>query len=106
MTKSNKEQSKNNSNRNLKIDGLRGVLAVSVFFHHTVISYYWIKNGTWEPIDNIAIMNLGSVSVSLFFMITGYLFYKIAIKIKAQAGELFIYRGCSEYIQYILLQWH
>lgn len=66
MTKSNKEQSKNNSNRNLKIDGLRGVLAVSVFFHHTVISYYWIKNGTWEPIDNIAIMNLGSVSVSLF----------------------------------------
>ncbi|MBO8066377.1 acyltransferase [Morganella morganii] len=103
MTKSNKEQSKNNSNRNLKIDGLRGVLAVSVFFHHTVISYYWIKNGTWEPIDNIAIMNLGSVSVSLFFMITGYLFYKIAIKNKSPSWRtIYLSRVFRIYPVYII----
>ena len=57
------------------IDGLRGYLALFVFFHHAAISYFYITTGRWAvPPSNLSV-HLGQASVSLFFMITAFLFY-------------------------------
>jgi uncharacterized membrane protein len=41
-------------NRLGAIDGLRGYLAIFVFFHHVVVTYYWKRDGYWgyppEPV--------------------------------------------------------
>ena len=57
------------------IDGLRGYLALFVFFHHAAISYFYITTGRWAvPPSNLSV-HFGQSSVSLFFMITAFLFY-------------------------------
>lgn len=56
------------------LDGLRGVLATAVIVHHFIVSYYWHVNGAWQTTDSRVLNNMGTVPVSLFFMITGYLF--------------------------------
>jgi peptidoglycan/LPS O-acetylase OafA/YrhL len=56
------------------IDGLRGYLAIFVFFHHVVVTYYWKRDGYWGYPPEPLFKNLGTVGVSIFFMITGYLF--------------------------------
>ena len=65
----------NRSERNVTIDGLRGFLALSVLFHHFVITWYWRADGDWiGRIPQDYFQNYGEVGVALFFMITGYLF--------------------------------
>lgn len=82
-----------NSNRISTIDGLRGYLALSVFIHHFIINYYWHINGTWlEPEENW-LVNIGEIPVSLFFMITGYLFSKKIFDNKFLAKEFLINRA-------------
>ncbi|MGY4492495.1 peptidoglycan/LPS O-acetylase OafA/YrhL [Pseudomonas sp. TE3610] len=56
------------------LDGLRGVLATAVLAHHFTVSYYWHVTSVWQMTDSRLINNMGAVPVSLFFMITGYLF--------------------------------
>jgi len=56
------------------IDGLRGYLAIMVFFHHVVITWYWKDTGHWVYPPETWFKGFGSVGVSVFFMITGYLF--------------------------------
>lgn len=56
------------------IDGLRGYLALFVFFHHSSVWFVYGKTGHWEaPASNLYV-HLGQTSVSLFFMITSFLF--------------------------------
>jgi peptidoglycan/LPS O-acetylase OafA/YrhL len=56
------------------IDGLRGVLALSVFVHHASCARNFFLNGRWEPMD--AVFNqMGTYAVTLFFFITGFLFW-------------------------------
>ena len=62
------------SNRTSTVDGLRGILALSVMAHHFYITYIWKTAGDWEKPESIVIDNFGAVAVSLFFLITGYLF--------------------------------
>lgn len=82
-----------NSNRISSIDGLRGYLALSVFVHHFIINYYWHINGVWlEPEENW-LVNIGEIPVSLFFMITGYLFSKKILDNKFLAKEFLINRA-------------
>lgn len=57
-----------------QIDGLRAFLALSVVAHHSLIGYYYFITGTWEVPDSNFYALLGPISVSLFFMITGFLF--------------------------------
>ena len=58
------------------IDGLRGYLAISVLIHHVVI---WTQisrlGGDWSLLAVNILNQLGSGSVALFFMITGFVFY-------------------------------
>jgi peptidoglycan/LPS O-acetylase OafA/YrhL len=56
------------------LDGLRGILATAVIVHHFTISYFWHTTSSWQTTDSRVLNNMGSVPVSLFFMITGYLF--------------------------------
>lgn len=56
------------------LDGLRGFLALSVFFHHFATTYYWKVNGTWLMPPELVYQNYGTVGVSIFFMMTGFLF--------------------------------
>lgn len=62
--------------RNSPIDGLRGLLAISVMTHHFYVTYMWKTTGEWFAPKQYALDNLGAIAVSLFFMITGYLFLK------------------------------
>jgi len=57
------------------VDGLRGYLAFFVFLHHTVITYFYIATGEWRVPPSNLFTQLGQASVSLFFMITAFLFY-------------------------------
>ena len=58
------------------IDGLRGYLALLVMVHHfSVWTMMTIHGGPWQSVPSIAIANFGVLSVMLFFMITGFLFY-------------------------------
>jgi len=56
------------------IDGLRGFLAISVFFHHFIITRNWKIYGEWVSPDEVYYQNYGKLGVAIFFMITGFLF--------------------------------
>ena len=56
------------------IDGLRGILALMVFIHHFVITWNWHNGLGWAKPDEAIYSNFGIVGVSIFFMITGFLF--------------------------------
>jgi peptidoglycan/LPS O-acetylase OafA/YrhL len=58
------------------IDGLRGYLAFAVFLHHACIWYAYLRTGRWEMPASALYAHLGQSSVSLFFMITGFLFWR------------------------------
>jgi peptidoglycan/LPS O-acetylase OafA/YrhL len=62
------------------LDGLRGFLALGVFFHHAAIYHRFLIDGNWElPPSGFYILQ-GQVGVSLFFVITGYLFWSRLVK--------------------------
>ena len=59
--------------RSRHLDGLRGILACCVVAHHSYYTFLWREGGSWGGTDNTLIINLGAVSVSLFFMMSAYL---------------------------------
>jgi peptidoglycan/LPS O-acetylase OafA/YrhL len=61
-----------------EIDGLRGFLAPAVFLSHIVSSYYWYRSGCWGWPPSTVYTLCGSAPVSLFFMVTGFLFWRRA----------------------------
>ncbi len=75
-------------NRISNIDGLRGLLALGVFFHHAAVYHAYIQ-GAWAlpPSRFYTVIGLGAVEV--FFMITGYLFW----------GKLLAERGRPDWIK-------
>ncbi|WP_419760663.1 acyltransferase family protein [Acidisoma sp.] len=56
------------------IDGLRGFLAIGVFIHHSVIYHQYLLTGRWDVPPSVFYTNIGKAGVTVFFMITGYLF--------------------------------
>lgn len=62
------------NNRFITIDGLRGFLGISVFIHHAYFWNIYLKTKQWSSSGNYIYNQLGQTSVSLFFMITGFLF--------------------------------
>ncbi len=76
------------------LDGLRGFAALSVFAHHLVITHHYIDTGIWaEPASRFYAL-IGPVGVSLFFMITGFLFWGKMLRAKGRPRwqELYIHR--------------
>ena len=81
------------SNRISSFDGLRGFLALSVFFHHTAIYHDYLRTGIWQSPTSRFYLLLGPAGVSMFFMITGYLFYAQLLKEKGRPNWKKLYIG-------------
>jgi len=81
------------STRYAEIDGLRGFLALGVFVFHLVVTHRFIATGNWEvpPVHFYAA--LGPVGVSLFFMITGFLFWGQLLRVKGKPRWRELYTG-------------
>ncbi len=75
------------------IDGLRGYLALSVFAHHFMLTWYW-KNTThwWRP-HEVYFQNIGLIGVMIFFMITGYLFTAKIMKDRHKTDWIKLYKS-------------
>ena len=77
------------------IDGLRGFLAFFVFLHHSCIWYFYLRSGKWEVPPSALYTHFGQSSVTLFFMITGFLFFSRLIDGRTKNidwGRLYISR--------------
>ncbi len=61
--------------RNVNLDGLRGLAALGVFFHHFALTYRYHQTGRWELTPSHLFNISGQGAVIIFFMITGYLFW-------------------------------
>lgn len=72
-----------NASRYGTIDGVRGFLALAVFLTHALSSFHWYSTGQWEWPPSMFYTLCGRIPVALFFMITGFLFWR-----KAIAGRL------------------
>lgn len=81
-----REQLSEAHTRYLALDGLRGFLALGVFFHHAVIFYFFYATGKWQIPPSTFYTLLGQIAVSLFFMITGFLFWSKAIAGKGRVS--------------------
>lgn len=68
------------------LDGLRGFLALAVFIHHAVIYQHYFQTGNWEITKQYPLYHFAAdFGVSLFFMITGFLFWT---KVLTSEGKL------------------
>ena len=70
--------------RYASIDGLRGYLAFFVFLHHSAVWYSYLRTGVWAIPMSRLYTQLGQSSVSLFFMITGLLFFSKLLAARRQ----------------------
>ena len=78
--------------RLVPIDGLRGFLALAVVFHHAATYHSFLLNGSWDCPSRFYEM-LGEAGVSMFFMITGYLFWSRMIAQKGRPDWAQLYVG-------------
>jgi len=58
------------------VDGLRGFLAIGVLFTHAVNTWYYYTEGLWNGHSGQGWGSTGETGVALFFMITGFLFWR------------------------------
>ncbi len=76
------------------LDGLRGFLALGVFLHHGVTTYFYARHGVWTcPSVSPAYMNLGPGAVDLFFAITGLLFWDKVLEAQGRLDWASFYRS-------------
>lgn len=69
------KKKQSDSSVDLQLEGLRGLLALGVFLHHSVRAYALIVTGEWaEPKSQLFSM-LASGPVLFFFYLSGYLFW-------------------------------
>jgi peptidoglycan/LPS O-acetylase OafA/YrhL len=74
------------AHRNGCLDGLRGLLALGVFMHHSFTAYGYFTRGEWTWSSSALFNHLGQSSVALFFMITAFLFSK-RLLVSSTAGR-------------------
>jgi len=72
-----------NPSRAAELDGLRGLLALGVFFTHAQTFRQWVISGNWEAPSSNFYSQLSVAPVGMFFLITGFLFWT-----KVQRGTL------------------
>ncbi|MBT2779669.1 MULTISPECIES: acyltransferase [unclassified Lysobacter] len=75
------------------LDGLRGFLAMSVFATHVIVHYDYLITGVWKPSAAQFYNTAGVVSVSVFFMLTGFLFWNKLLKAEGRPGWKDLYIG-------------
>lgn len=90
------EPSSSSERRATTVDGMRGFLALGVFFAHASGYATYATQGYWGAGPSVFFNQLGSIGVALFFIITSYLFWG-----KAIAGARGIHRA-RDYWRYLL----
>jgi len=68
------------SNHYAQLDGLRGILALSVFFTHTMSHHQLWTSGVWELPQSNFYSQMAVAPVAMFFLITGFLFWSKALR--------------------------
>ena len=79
--------------RSSTIDGLRGFLALGVFGCHLIVNHRFIETGVWSAPDSRFYFLLGSVGVSLFFMLTAFLFWGKLLRAQGRPRWAALYTG-------------
>ncbi len=79
--------------RFVAIDGLRGFLALGVCFTHTIATYGYYAYGRWFSTFSPVHSTMGQCAVSLFFMITAFLFWRQVIRAKGTVDAPALYRS-------------
>lgn len=74
------------------LDGLRGFVALAVVVHHGMIYRHYFLTGRWELFAPFNTM-LGQGGVALFFMLTGYLFWRRLVLARGRIDWLRLYIG-------------
>ena len=74
------------------IDGLRGFLALAVVFHHAATYESFLSQDVWSTSSRFYGI-LGEAGVSMFFMITGYLFWSKMIAQRGRPDWISLYIG-------------
>jgi peptidoglycan/LPS O-acetylase OafA/YrhL len=77
-------------NRELALDGLRGMAALMVATHHAILSIHWLVNGNWGGAQT---QLLGPGGVMIFFLLTGCLFWGKARAANGKVNALKLWRG-------------
>lgn len=77
------------AHRYAALDGLRGFLALGVLFTHVMTTRGWYANGTWDASFAPFYVVTGQAGVSLFFVITGFLFWTRALQGPIDARALY-----------------
>jgi len=75
------------------VDGLRGFLALGVFLSHVVAFYFYYTKGGWNGMLGVAWGETGQTGVSLFFMITGFLFWGRVLRSRGNLDAAALYRS-------------
>ena len=86
------ELDKEGSSRLSSLDGLRGFLALGVFFNHSVLMYFYTLTGEWKLPESLFKPFPGDIAVPLFFMITGFLFWSKILESKLNIKRFYIRR--------------
>ncbi len=81
------------SGRFSNLDGLRGLLAVNVFFQHAMTSYFYFQTGVWEIVTIRFYRHLGGEAVILFLIMTSFLYWSKMIAQKGEVDEGYLYRS-------------
>ncbi len=58
-----------------ELEGMRGILALSVFLHHAVVWWFVLQTGIWKMPPSNFYAQMAVVPVTLFFFLTGFLFW-------------------------------
>src|SRR6202000_3422682 len=59
------------ANRILAFDGLRGLMALAIFFHHTAVYHQYLEQGIWEYPPNGFYLYIGRCGLGIFFFVSG-----------------------------------
>jgi peptidoglycan/LPS O-acetylase OafA/YrhL len=74
------------------LDGLRGFLALGVFFHHAAVYHAYLAGSGWALPPSRFYALLGQAGVALFFMLTGFLFWSRLLERRPDWTALYIGR--------------
>jgi peptidoglycan/LPS O-acetylase OafA/YrhL len=80
-------------NRELSLDGLRGMAALMVVMHHAALSNIQLITGQWRYAGSPVLQAFGPGGVFIFFMLTGYLFWGKARAVKGRFNVWKLWRG-------------
>ena len=80
-------------NRELALDGLRGMAALMVAMHHAALSRSWLMTGQWGDAQSPVLQLCAPAGVIIFFMLTGYLFWGKARAMNGKMNAFKLWRG-------------